>query len=301
MINSMTVFTAAFDTLGSCVSTSAARLNHSCNPNCTYMFSEGSLVIRSLQAIPKHSELTISYVNPRAPTVERQQELQSKWFFTCTCDYCTHALTCGLPDSPPSLQSALSTERLSQLDNDGKKLQKLASDAPAHAEVAILTSAMSLFTPHKDIYPMWRSPWSSIRHDLKVAEIGQGNWASALGHALRFYLHIDPTLFPMSWNPQRAAETYGLLKIIMEILYQLTKPERNEQLLKELWDYKIDFPSVIRHLSDEVQDTFKRGYGPRSPVADDILHYDQEETDFGSSEWEAELAKLKRAAIGLVD
>lgn len=297
----MTVFTAAFDTLGSCVSTSAARLNHSCNPNCTYMFSEGSLAIRSLQAIPEGSELTISYVNPRAPTIERQQELQSKWLFTCTCDYCTRALTCGLPDLPPSLQSALSTEKLSQLDNEGRKLQKLASDAPADAEVAILISAMSLFTPHRDIYPVWRSPWSSIRHDLKVAQIGQGNWASALGHALRFYLHVDPTLFPMPWNPHRAAETYGLLKIIMEILYQLTKPERNEQLLKELWDYRVDFQSVIRHLSDEVEDTFKRGFGPRSPVADDIISYDQQGTDFGISNWEAELAKLKRAAIGLVD
>lgn len=301
MINSMTVFTAAFDTLGSCVSSTAARLNHSCNPNCTYMFSEGSLAIRSLQAIPKGSELTVSYVNLRAPTVERQQELQAKWLFTCTCEYCTRALTCGLPDLPPSLQSGMSAETLTHLDDEGRKLQKQASDAPADAKVAILIGAMRLFTPHKDIYPLWRSPWSSIRHDLKVAEIDQGNWASALGHALRFYLHIDPTLFPMPWIPHRAAETYGLLKIIMEILYQVTKPDRDEQLLKELWDYKIDFPSVIRHLSDEVEDTSKKGFGPRSPVADDVLGYFQQGIDFGSSDWEGELAKLKRAAVGLVD
>lgn len=301
MINSMTVSTAAFDALGSCLSITGARLNHSCHPNCSYMFSEGTLCIRSLEAIAQGCELTISYVNVRTPTIERQQELQPKWFFTCTCDYCSNAMTCGKPDLPPSLASEMSAYTLSKLDNEARRLQKQASNGPAEVEVEILIRAMALFTPYKAIYPLWRSPWLAIRHDIKSAHIGQGDWASAFGHALKIYLYIDPVLFPHAWIPHRAVETYGLLKIVMEILYQLTKPERDEELLRELWEYRIDFPTVIRHLSDEVQGVFNKGFGPRSPVAEDIMRYDKECIDFGNSDWLLELAKLERAANDLVD
>lgn len=297
----MTVFNAAFDVLGSCVSATGARINHSCNPNCVYMFSEGSLAIQSLEAVPKGKELTISYVDPKTPTTKRQKELQSKWYFMCTCNYCTNALTCGQLDLPPSLKSGVSAGDLSRLDSEGRRLQKLALNASADEEVNLLIRAMGLFTPYKMIYPVWRSPWSSIRHDIKAAHIGQGDWASALGHALKIYLYIDPVLFPITWNPHRAVETYGLLKIIMEILFQLTKSERNDELLKELWDFKIDFPTVIRHLSDEVEGTCKKGFGPRSPVAEDIIGYDEQGIDFGRCDWQSELAKLKRAADNLVD
>ncbi|KAL8975117.1 MAG: hypothetical protein Q9197_000666 [Variospora fuerteventurae] len=300
MINSMTVATASFDTIGSCVSTTAALLNHSCNPNCIYQFSEGSLTVRSLQAIPEGGELTICYVDPRSTTVERQKELQAKWFFTCTCKYCAKRLTCGQPDLPPSLSSKMSAVSLSQLENEGRRLQDEASAAPADA-VEILSRAMALFTRHKEIYPLWRYPWMSIRRDLKDAQIGQGNWASAVGHALKIYLYIDPVLFPEAWIPHRAVETYGLLKVMLEILHELTKPQRNEQLIHDLWEYKIDFPTVIRHLSDEVERASNKGFGPRSPIATDLELYEKEGIDFGNSDWQTELTKLKRAADQMVD
>ncbi|KAL8990604.1 MAG: hypothetical protein Q9177_000776 [Variospora cf. flavescens] len=300
MINSMTIATAAFDTIGSCVSTTAALLNHSCNPNGIYQFSEGSLTVRSLQTIPEGGELTICYVDPRSTTVERQKELQAKWFFNCTCNYCAKRLTCGQPDLPPSLSSKMSAVSLSQLENEGRRLQDEASAAPADA-VEILNRAMALFTRHKEIYPLWRYPWMSIRRDLRDAQISQGDWASALGHALKIYLYIDPVLFPDAWIPHRAVETYGLLKVMLEILHELTKPQRNEQLIHELWEYKIDFPTVIRHLSDEVERASNKGFGPRSPIAKDLELYEKEGIDFGKSDWQTELTKLKRAADQMVD
>ncbi|KAL9061234.1 MAG: hypothetical protein Q9206_000629 [Seirophora lacunosa] len=300
VINSMTVSTAAADAIGTCVSTTAARLNHSCNPNCIYLFSEGSLAVRSLQAIPEGFEVTISYVDPRLSTVERQRRLQRKWFFTCDCNYCTNALTCGHPDLPPSLSSRMSAGELYQLDNEGRRLQEEASAVPANA-LENLSRAMALFTQHKTIYPLWRYPWISIRQDVESAHIGQGDWASALGHALKIYLTIDPVLFSEAWNPHRAVGTYGVLKITLEILHELTKPQRNEELLQELRDYSIDFPTVIRHLSDEVESTYNKGFGPKSPIAADIEQYKKQGIGFGKSDWQTELTKLKRAADELVD
>lgn len=296
----MTVSTATFDAMGSCLSIAAASLNHDCNPNSIYQFSKGSLAIRSLRTIPPGAEVTISYVNPRTPAIERQTQLRNQWFFTCSCDYSTKALTCGQADIPPSLSCGMSAEELAKLDNEGRRLQEQASTAPTEA-LEILTRAMALFTPHKAIYPLWRSPWMSIRHDIISAHISQGNWASALGHALKMYLYIDPVLFPDTWNPQRAAETYGLLKIVMEIMHELTKPERNEQLLGELQDYRIDFPSVARHLSEEVESTFKKGFGPRSPIAEDLESYEKQAMGFGRSDWQVEVLKLRKAADALVD
>ncbi|KAI4132056.1 MAG: hypothetical protein LQ338_000914 [Usnochroma carphineum] len=194
----------------------------------------------------------------------------------------------------------MSAKALSELENEGRRLQDMAEKAPAEEQIEYLTRAMELFTPHSAVYPIWREPWGSIRHDMKVANITQGKWFSALGHALKIYFYIDPVLFPDKWSPQRAMRTYVLLRVITEIAYQISGPQSNEQLHRELSKYEINFLVVAKNLSNEVEMAISKGYGSDHPFAADFQRFKAAEIPTGQfggrAEWENERAKLKRAA-----
>ncbi|KAG9255762.1 uncharacterized protein F5Z01DRAFT_652069 [Emericellopsis atlantica] len=65
-------------------------LNHDCDPNATYDFSEESLTqkITISKPIQPGSEIVISYLEPHLSLEMRQSYLSSMWGFKCSCSTC---------------------------------------------------------------------------------------------------------------------------------------------------------------------------------------------------------------------
>ncbi|KAM8939884.1 histone-lysine N-methyltransferase SMYD1 isoform 2-T2 [Pelodytes ibericus] len=64
-------------------------VNHDCWPNCTVIFNNGKIELRSLGKINKGDELTVSYVDFLNLTEERKNQLKKQYYFDCTCEHCS--------------------------------------------------------------------------------------------------------------------------------------------------------------------------------------------------------------------
>ena len=299
----MSVTDATGATLGTCLSTSAALLNHSCNPNCIFVFSGASLAIRSLQAIPANSELTISYTDITAPTHRRQRDLRSMYYFKCVCEYCTEKLTCGLPDET---STKLPPSKILELEEEGERLHSLAGDATLTEKDKLLKQAMSLFGSHKDTYPVWRHPWPAIRDDIRLLQWNLNHWSTATLHGLKSYFFIDPILYPVPWHPIRIQRVLVLLKLIQELQCQMyASPENNgDQIEGELKKYDIMWLTVNKGLAEEIETAIPKAFGLESGFAEEYKRLPQSESPEKYAmrmDWPAERAKLERAANEMID
>ena len=78
-------------TVGIGLYTTAAAMNHSCDPNCCQTFdlsSSSKLFIRAIRNIQKGEEITISYIDVGKPTWWRKNELFLSYGFSCSCPRC---------------------------------------------------------------------------------------------------------------------------------------------------------------------------------------------------------------------
>jgi SET and MYND domain-containing protein len=66
----------------------AALINHSCAPNSVAVFEGTTVSIRALQHIPAGEEISISYIEIGAPTLQRRATLAKHFFFVCHCPRC---------------------------------------------------------------------------------------------------------------------------------------------------------------------------------------------------------------------
>ena len=68
---------------------SAARFNHSCDPNAHQSFdSFGCVTVDTVRRVEKGEELTIPYVDTRLPREERRAKLRKNFAFDCACARC---------------------------------------------------------------------------------------------------------------------------------------------------------------------------------------------------------------------
>ncbi|KAI8361590.1 hypothetical protein B0O80DRAFT_163478 [Mortierella sp. GBAus27b] len=65
-------------------------MNHSCVPNCVYTFKGSRIECRVIRDIHPGEELTVSYVDQIGTTRERQEQLKSRYHFTCDCPLCKY-------------------------------------------------------------------------------------------------------------------------------------------------------------------------------------------------------------------
>ncbi|KAJ3083171.1 hypothetical protein HK100_009516 [Physocladia obscura] len=69
-----------------------AMLNHSCDPNCSFVSStHGRMIVRTLRPIDAGEELCVSYVDLCTPRDERRGKLLETKHFWCTCSRCSPA------------------------------------------------------------------------------------------------------------------------------------------------------------------------------------------------------------------
>ncbi|KAL9044182.1 MAG: hypothetical protein Q9214_002663 [Letrouitia sp. 1 TL-2023] len=267
----MTLTSPTYDPLGTCLSTHAALLNHSCQPNAAVVFSGASLSLRSLMAIAKGDEILIPYVDITEPTSRRQSALQSRYFFHCTCSECCQSSTCGQPDLQCPLQSTPSTLTASELEEKGyRALERSAKATYIEEETTGLKETMAIFASHKDLHPYWRQPWPSVRHQMKLIAISQQDWPSALGHALKAYFYIEPTLYPARWHPVRVVQTYVLLKLVMEVSHWIHAPSEDARTQQILMKYEVDWPVVTWELLQEVEADVWKSHGVDNGLAKEI-------------------------------
>ncbi|KAL9023382.1 MAG: hypothetical protein Q9180_008258, partial [Flavoplaca navasiana] len=307
LVNSMTVTDDGGSTLGTCLSTAAAQLNHSCNPNCIFLTSGPSLSIRSLQPIPANGELTISYTDITLPTHRRKADLSFQYYFNCVCEYCTQELTCGLPDVPSPLSNGLPSVKLSEIEKEGERLLSLAQGSTSPEKDSLLNQAMSLFAAQKEIYPMWRHPWPMIRDEIKLLHWDLDHWSLAIVHALKEYFFIDPVLYPISWHLVRVQRTFMLLKLIDELQYQMFASPDNDggdEVEGDLKDYHINWLSVSKGLEQEIEAAIPKAYGIESSFAKEYERLPKHESPekYGlRMDWVGERIKLEKVAREIED
>lgn len=87
-LNLMTVFNSHFLEAGYALMDSGSFINHSCSPNAFASWIGSRMEVRMLRAIPKGTEITMSYVPTTNSTVARQVQLQNTFGFKCTCKRC---------------------------------------------------------------------------------------------------------------------------------------------------------------------------------------------------------------------
>ncbi|KAL8865464.1 MAG: hypothetical protein Q9174_006871, partial [Haloplaca sp. 1 TL-2023] len=282
-------------------------LNHSCNPNCIFIFSGPSMSIRSVRAIPMEGELTIPYIPMPTPSSERQKQLKDQYFFDCSCEYCHASLSCGQPDMPASLKVGMPMNDILQLEQEADLLQARAADARSSKEAAAtLTKALKLFHPYKDVYPKWRPPWPEINHNLTEIYLDRnmGQWLLAVAHALQAYFYISPVLYPDEWNPLRAVKTLTLLRLVLELGFQTNEGLDKKRYKQALKKYGIDWPVVAAALANEVASTIPKGFGLDSsfaaaakPSLEGLLQYWQK---VRKGAWDEERGKLQVLANDVI-
>ncbi|KAG0342313.1 SET and MYND domain-containing protein 3 [Podila horticola] len=74
---------------------SMAFMNHSCVPNCVYIFKGPKVECRVIRDIQPGEEMTISYIDQIGITKERQRQLKEQYRFVCECPLCHY-----LPANP---------------------------------------------------------------------------------------------------------------------------------------------------------------------------------------------------------
>ena len=83
---------AKHDQGGSCISITAARINHSCIPNAIFSYlsnSKNPVQFYAIRPIPRNREITTSYSrNIFLPRLERKRRLRLDYGFECRCEAC---------------------------------------------------------------------------------------------------------------------------------------------------------------------------------------------------------------------
>jgi hypothetical protein len=277
IINSLTLTTSAFESLGICLDPLVASINHSCDPNAVVTFDGPRLCLRSIRAIEKDREIHISYIDCSYPTARRQSELQDRYFFACSCTKCQQVgprredrlfcskctseaaigqacLVCGSSDLP----DYSSVERLlfDMLERGKKALDPENVIKPLRNSLAILRDTQ--------VWPITRQPLPSILHSMAIQYLALQQWPLSLGYMLKIYFEVDPLLLPQPWHPERVIH---LLQLTM-LMFQLADLSgKNNPSVKELEKHELEYGVILWGLLYEMEGNVDKSHGEESRFA----------------------------------
>ncbi|KAI9884148.1 MAG: hypothetical protein M1823_004064 [Watsoniomyces obsoletus] len=251
LVNSLTLMTPTLDDLGICVDPIASSINHSCAPNVLFTFDGPRCSFRSRRAIAKDEELFINYIDPNDPFRRRQQALSDRYFFTCQCTKCLKGPT-------------LREDRYLRNDMDPAEVERLEGRMFAMVDakhmlkkMVALPKAMKTIK-ESGLFPLDRQPWPSIRIELALAYLDEGQWVQALKHLLCLHFFIDPIIDPEPWYPVRLVRTWTITNLIFYLAdLWIMEPDQ----VKELEGYQLNFGKIMWGLIHQVEMNVSKSHG----------------------------------------
>jgi hypothetical protein len=238
LTNSMTLITPSLDPLGLTFDPVLGHVNHSCEPNAFVMMDGPSVSLRTLMPIKKDEEVYISYIDTTNPFYRRQSELQSRWFFTCSCSKCQKGATLTADkwaSDPHSLDDKvkLMADQIIEHENVAQDPANYAGDTQSDKRAAALQGkafteyeeAQAIQDPNEVIskiedamrlchesglWPVYRQPFAALRDDLIVNMLAVGNYPIAWAQCALRYNHILPIHHPVPFHPVRVVQTWQM-------------------------------------------------------------------------------------------
>lgn len=216
----MTLITPTLDPLGIVFDPTLGKINHSCDPNAFVMMNGPRISVRALKPILKDEEVYISYIDNTHPYSRRQQDLQSRWFFTCSCSKCQQRATLKEDDG-------LSTDEMpdgnnaTAIEDEVFARYESAQNLPPDEALIIIKDVMQTCRDTKS-WPLHRQPYASLRDDLIINLLSTGQYVDAWVHCATRYKYIMPTLYPVAFHPVRVTQTW---QMTMLAAYLASTPE----------------------------------------------------------------------------
>ncbi|KAF2831673.1 SET domain-containing protein [Ophiobolus disseminans] len=238
LTNSMTLITPTLDPLGLILDPTLGNINHSCDPNAFVMMYGSAISLRTLRPIKKDEEVYISYVDITNPYHQRQQELEARWFFKCTCTKCQKGATLDedkwireprtMPKKVKDVADAiikhanLAQDPANYIGDSLDEQRTSVIQAKAFAEyeevqnmqgpqerIEKIEGAMQL-CHQSGLWPVYRQPYASLRDDLIVNLLGVGKYQLAWAQCAKRYKYILPKLYPVPFHPIRVVQTWQM-------------------------------------------------------------------------------------------
>jgi hypothetical protein len=213
--NALTLITPTLDPLGIILDPTLCHINHSCDPNA-YLIMDGAQVsIRTLRPIKKDKEIFISYIDTTNPFHKRQEELQSRWFFTCRCAKCQNGPTSQEDNwMVPAMMTNVGSDILESLAGQQKKMFGIyehiqGTGSPAEQLIPIIKSALEIAYESRGM-PTYRQPYAALRDDLIVNLLAVGRYQDAWAQCAKRYKYTMPKLYPVPFHPIRVVQTWQM-------------------------------------------------------------------------------------------
>lgn len=226
LVNSATLVTEAFEPIGAAFDTTAAMVNHDCDPNTVMVFDGRQLSIRALVELREGEEITISYIDSSMPRERRRDELEGKYFFKCQCRRCAGQRSlldsflcgCGGKANEAEGEGKLSCGKCDSVQPvELPKLRVIEGDAWAAVETGDTMKAIKAL--HKcQVWPLQRQPLPLLHHSIVHTEyIPTSSWNLALLHSLLLYMRVDPVYYPQRHHPVRVVHGFTLANLFLQI------------------------------------------------------------------------------------
>jgi hypothetical protein len=232
LVNSFTLTTPSFDSLGLALHPTSALMNHSCEPNAYVRFDVvpkagkdlsvyGSISVHALRSLDKEEEITISYVDPMFPFAKRQEELRNRYHFECACRRCLQVSSAAtdrlLSTSLSNGSAAPSLFTGAQAQSVGVRaesyLQSLQSKtAILHTQLLPIRQAMQSLAK-SGVWPLQRYPWPQLRHELFLALLANETYYEALIQSAIFIRVIHPVVYPDENHPLRLMQIWTFINL----------------------------------------------------------------------------------------
>ncbi|CCJ29069.1 unnamed protein product [Pneumocystis jirovecii] len=258
MINSFSLMTSSYDTIGTAIDPIISRINHSCYPNTALVFDRNTVALRSLQKILPNQEITVSYIDIYNTQKNRHDELLSRYYFSCKCTRCI--VSDGF-ESYIVLKKEMTSNTFSYLETI---INRALSEKNIYLFKA-LSMLHRLKGWNSTIYPLNELHRFALNYFLD-----ENNFHNALYHGLFIYL-VGSSVYNQyisNFNPLYVTQIYLLVRLM---IYQASENDQKQfkwldtekimkyayKLLYELVELSYKSHGLSSRFSKRIQKTFK--------------------------------------------
>jgi hypothetical protein len=211
--NSLTLITPTLDPLGIMLDGQLCHINHSCDPNAYLIMDGPSVSIRTLRPMKKSEEIYISYIDTTNPYHKRQEELQSRWFFTCQCTKCQKGATLQEDNWMVPANYELSEEDKQSIAGTQEQMFSIYEHAQSVGDpqdiIKVIGEALKI-AHGSGHWPVHRQPYAALRDELIVNLLAVGKYQDAWAQCAKRYRYILPKLYPVPFHPVRVVQTWQM-------------------------------------------------------------------------------------------